>query len=319
MKTRTIQGRSVGAIGLGCMGMSWAYGSSDRDRSAHVRVIHRALEIGVTLVDTADAYGPYTNEELVGEALVGRRDRAFLATKCGVVHRANVVGRDNFDVGVNGRPEHIRASIEGSLKRLKVDVVDLYQLHRVDPEVPIEESWGAMAELVRAGKAKAIGLSEASVAHIERARKIHPVASVQSELSLWTRDHVAVVALCAREGIAFLAYSPLGRGFLTGRFTKPEDFDADDWRRRNPRFAEDAMKNNRTILDAVERIARRRSATLAQVALAWTLAQAPVVIPIPGTRKIERLEENAKAAELTLSSEELAELTKLEPPVGSRY
>lgn len=319
MTDRTVAGRKVGAVGLGCMGMTWAYGSGDSDRAAHVRVLHRALEIGVTLIDTADAYGPYTNEELVGEALVGRRDQAFLATKCGLVHRSTQQGTGNFDIGFNGRPEHIRASIDGSLRRLRVDNVDLYQLHRVDPEVPIEESWGAMAEAVSAGKAKAIGLSEASVANIERARKVAPVASVQSELSLWTRDHTDVLEYCTREGIAFLAFSPLGRGFLTGRFTKPEDFDSNDWRLKNPRFQEGAMRANRALLDVVESVAKRQSITLAQVALAWTLAQSPVVVPIPGTRKVERLEENAAAADVVLSSDDLAELARIQAPIGGRY
>jgi aryl-alcohol dehydrogenase-like predicted oxidoreductase len=280
-----------------------------------VRVIRHALEIGVDLLDTSDVYGPHTNEELVGEAIEGRRDRAFVATKVGLVHRSEGA----FDIRPNGQPEHVRAAIDASLSRLRVDHVDLWQLHRVDPEVPLEETWGAMAEQAKAGKARALGLSEVSIDQLERARAIHPVASVQSELSLWTRDHLPVVRRCEELGVAFLAYSPLGRGFLTGRIASAETLDADDWRRKNPRFQEAAMRQNRAIVEIVERVARRHDTTAARVALAWTLAQSPVVIPIPGTRKVSRLEENAGAAELRLTSDDLGELDGAPAAEGTRY
>lgn len=315
MKERLIGKVRVGEIGLGCMGMTWAYGKSETGADEHIAVIRRALDLGATLIDTADIYGPFTNEELVGRALAGRRDRAVLATKCGLVRG----GAGLYDMQRNGRPEHIRRAIDASLSRLHVDVIDLYQLHRVDPEVPIEESWGAMASLVDAGKVRAIGLSEVTVEQIERARKVAPVASVQSELSLWTRDHAAVVAHCAAQGIAFLAYSPLGRGFLTGQYTTPAAFDPNDWRQRNPRFSDAAMRENAALVAAVERVARRKGATPGQIALAWTLAQADVVIPIPGTRRLARLEENVAAARVELSREDLAELDALPVASGARY
>ncbi|MES1184181.1 MAG: aldo/keto reductase [Myxococcales bacterium] len=305
----------MGAVGLGCMGMTWAYGKGETERAEHIRVIHRALELGATLIDTADVYGPFTNEELVGEALVGHRGRAFLATKVGLA-----TDRVKFDITRNGRPEHVRASIDESLKRLRTDVVDLYQLHRVDPEVPLEETWGAMAETVTAGKAKAIGLSEVTLEELARAQKVHPVASVQSELSLWTRDHLEVVARCAVENIAFLAYSPLGRGFLTGRFTKVSDFEEGDWRRKNPRFRDEAtLKANLALVETVSTVAKKHACTPAQVALAWVLAQGSTVIPIPGTRKLERLEENIAASEVKLDATDFATLDALPQAQGNRY
>jgi aryl-alcohol dehydrogenase-like predicted oxidoreductase len=313
---RTLNGREVGPVGLGCMGMTWAYGAGDADRAEHLAVIRRALEIGANLIDTADIYGPYTNEELVGEAIAGgRRARAFVATKMGLVNR----GGGPFDIKGDGRPEHVRAAIDASLRRLGVEAVDLWQLHRVDPEVPLEETWGAMAEAVRAGKAKAIGLSEVTVEQLERARAVHPVASVQSELSLWTRDHLPVVRRCEELGVAFLAYSPLGRGFLTGRIADRDALADDDWRRKNPRFQEEALRKNARLTEVVARVAERRGHTPAQVALAWTLAQSPVVIPIPGTRRVSRLEENVAAARVALSREDVAELDALPPAEGSRY
>ncbi|HSO37247.1 MAG TPA: aldo/keto reductase [Labilithrix sp.] len=316
MAKRTVSGRSVGAVGLGCMGMTWAYGKGETERADHIRVIRRALEIGANLIDTADVYGPVTNEELVGEALVGHRATAFLATKVGLV----MGDPAKFEIKRNGRPEHVRASIDASLKRLRVDAVDLYQLHRVDPEVPIEETWGAMAEIVKAGKAKAIGLSEITLEELERAQRVHPVASVQSELSLWTREHLAIVRKCAAEGIAFLAYSPLGRGFLTGRFTTSSDFEADDWRLRNPRFKdEETIKANLGLVEKVGVVAKKHGRTPGQIALAWALAQGSTVIPIPGTRKIERLEENTAAAEVKLDAADLAVLDALPEARGARY
>ena len=313
--SRRVAGRDTGPIGLGCMGMSWAYDADQRDDDASVRVIHRALELGATLLDTADIYGPYTNEELVGRALEGRRDEAVLATKCGMV----VEDIAEYRLGRDGRPEHVRAAIDASLRRLRTDHVDLYQLHRVDENVPVEETWGAMAEAVAAGKARAIGMSEVGVAELERAQAVHPVASVQSELSLWTRDALAeVVPWCAAHDAAFLPFAPLGRGFLTGALA-PRDFAPGDFRRNNPRFQREAMDANRALVDRVTAVAERHGATPAQVALAWVLAQGDHVIPIPGTKRRERLEENVAAGQLTLSPEDLAELDAMPAPVGSRY
>jgi aryl-alcohol dehydrogenase-like predicted oxidoreductase len=302
-------------IGLGCMGMTWGYDPGQRDDTESIAVIHRALEIGVTLLDTADMYGPYTNEELVGRALEGRRDEAFLATKCGNV----VVDVDEYVVRQDGRPEHVREAIDASLQRLRTDHVDLYQLHRVDPEVPLEETWGAMAETVAQGKAKALGLSEVSVEQIERAHAIHPVASVQSEASLWPRDAFAeVIPWCAANGAKFLPFAPLGRGFLTGKL-QPRSFEPGDFRKNNPRFQREAMDANQALVETVKGVAERRDATPAQVALAWLLAQGDHIFPIPGTRRRSRLEENAAAADLKLTAEDLAELDALPKPVGSRY
>jgi aryl-alcohol dehydrogenase-like predicted oxidoreductase len=297
------------------MGMTWAYGAAERDEAESIATIHRALELGVRLLDTADMYGPYTNEELVGRALAGRRDQAFLATKCGLV----VEDAAEYVLRKDGRPEHVREAIDGSLRRLRTDHVDLYQLHRVDPDVPLEETWGAMAECVEAGKALAIGMSEVSVAELERAQAIHPVASVQSEGSLWTRDAFAeVVPWCAEHGAAFLPFAPLGRGFLTGRL-QPQAFPSGDFRKNNPRFQPEAMDANLALVERVKRVASRVGATPAQVALAWLLAQGEHIVPIPGTKKRSRLEENAAAANLSLSREDLAELDALPAAVGSRY
>jgi aryl-alcohol dehydrogenase-like predicted oxidoreductase len=313
--SRRVAGRDTGPIGLGCMGMSWAYDADQRDDATSIRVIHRALELGATLLDTADIYGPYTNEELVGRALEGRRDEAVLATKCGMV----VEDIAEYRLGRDGRPEHVREAIDASLRRLRTDHIDLYQLHRVDEKVPVEETWGAMAETVAAGKARAIGLSEVGVDELERAQAIHPVASVQSELSLWTRDALAeVVPWCAAHDAAFLPFAPLGRGFLTGSLP-PREFAPGDFRRNNPRFQPSAMDANQALVERVGAVAQRHGATPAQVALAWVLAQGDHVVPIPGTKRIERLEENVAAAELTLSPEDLAELDALPAPVGSRY
>ena len=297
------------------MGMTWAYGKGDTERAEHLRVIQRALDLGANLVDTADVYGPFTNEELVGDALVGQRERAFLATKVGLA-----TDRVKFEITRNGRPEHVRASIDQSLKRLRTDFVDLYQLHRIDPQVPLEETWGAMAETVEAGKVKAIGLSEVTLEELARAQQIHPVASVQSELSLWTRDHLAVVAACSQQKIAFLAYSPLGRGFLTGRFSKLSDFEEDDWRRQNPRFRDqETLQANLALVETVATVAKKHGRTPAQIALAWVLAQGSTVIAIPGTRKIERLEENFASLEVRLDAADLATLDALPEARGARY
>jgi aryl-alcohol dehydrogenase-like predicted oxidoreductase len=309
-------GIEVGTIGLGCMGMSWAYESSLQNDEESIRVIRRALELGANLIDTSDLYGPFSNEELVGRALAGRRNRAVLATKCGLV----VGDKEHYERRHAGSPEHIRQACEGSLRRLGVDVIDLYYLHRVDPEVPIEESVGAMAELVEQGKVRWLGLSEASVEILERAVRVHPITALQTELSLWTRDALAdVVPWCAEHGLAFVAYSPLGRGFLTGRFHSQSDFAGDDFRHGNPRFQPDALAKNLRIAEGLRVVADRIGATPAQVAIAWVLAQGEHVIPIPGTKKLVYLEENLGAAELELDNTAMAELERLPGAVGSRY
>jgi aryl-alcohol dehydrogenase-like predicted oxidoreductase len=307
-----LDGPEVGAVGLGCMGMSWAYGAAERDDEQSVQVIRQALDLGVTLIDTADVYGPFLNEELVGRALEGRRDDAFLATKVGLVVGPEGMARD-------GRPEHVRDGIDASLHRLRTDRVDLYQLHRVDEHVPLEDTWGAMAELVSEGKVRYLGLSEVGVTEIEKAHAIHPVTSVQSEMSLWTRDVLAeVLPWCASHGIGFLPFAPLGRGFLTGTVTSA-DFDSTDFRARNPRFTAEAMTANAALVDQVKAVAERVGATPAQVALAWVLAQGETVVPIPGTKKPAYLEQNAAAAVVVLSPADLAELDALPPAVGPRY
>jgi aryl-alcohol dehydrogenase-like predicted oxidoreductase len=326
MRTATLgtNGPQVGVIGLGCMGMTHAYDlDAPRDDRQSIGVIHHALELGMDLIDTADVYGPYTNEELVGRALADRRERAVLATKVGLVWDdpdAAATGTSSPGVGRNGRPEYVRTSMDDSLRRLQTDHVDLYQLHRVDPDVPIEETWGAMAETVAAGKARQIGLSEVTVEEIRRAQAIHPVASVQSELSLWTRDALdEVLPYCAGHGIAFLPFSPLGRGFLAGRFASSDELPQDDFRRGLPRFQQDALRQNLAIVERVRAIAERLAVTPAQVALAWVLAQGDHVIPIPGTKTPKYLTENAAAADVRLGAEDLAELDALPAPVGGRY
>jgi len=327
MRTTTLggQGPEAGVIGLGCMGMTHSYDmAAPRDDATSVSVIHQALDLGMTLIDTADAYGPYTNEELVGRALTGgHRDRAVLATKVGLitdsVQSANP-GSTSPGAARHGRPEHVRESIDGSLRRLGTDHVDLYQLHRVDPQVPLEETWGAMAETVAAGKARHIGLSEATVEEVRRAQAVHPVTSVQSELSLWTRDALAeVLPYCQQQGIAFLQFSPLGRGFLTGRFASFDDLPQDDFRRRLPRFQQNALRANLAIVGRVRQVADRVGATPAQVALAWVLAQGEHVVPIPGTKTPKYLADNAGAADVQLSAADLAELDALPAPQGTRY
>ncbi|KAA6213164.1 aldo/keto reductase [Streptomyces albofaciens JCM 4342] len=305
-------GTSVGAVGLGCMGMSYAYDPGGRDDDASVAVLHRALDLGVDLIDTADVYGPYTNEELVGRALADRRGKAFLATKAGFVAGETRLRR-------NGRPEHIRAAIDASLRRLRTDHVDLYQLHRVDPEVPLEETWGAMAEAVRAGKARMLGLSDVTVEQVRTAQRVHPVAAVQAELSLWTREATAeLLPFTAREDIALIAYAPLGRGFLAGRFGSARDLPDGDYRRVNPRFQEENFAANLRLLDGVRRVARRRGVTPAQTALAWVLAQGDHVVPIPGTKHVRYLEANAAAAGIRLTGDDLALLDGLPAAVGAR-
>ena len=311
-----INGPEVGAVGLGCMGMTTAYDTNERDDEESVRVIHRAIELGAVLIDTAEVYGPYENEELVGRALDARamRERVVLATKTGLV-------REDGGIRPDGRPERIREAINGSLRRLGTDHVDLYYLHRVDTEVPVEESWGAMKEVVEAGKAVRLGISEATLEQIEKAHALHPVSAVQSEMSLWTREWIeaGVVSWCAENGAAFVPYAPLGRGFLTGALSSREGFDENDFRARNPRFSREAMEGNRRIVEAVKSVAERVSATPAQVAIAWTLAQGEHVVPIPGTKKMRRLEENAAAADLDLPEDALAELDRIPASVAPRY
>ena len=297
------------------MGMSWGYGAAERDDERSISVIRRALELGVSLIDTSDIYGPFENELLVGRALAERRDEAVLATKGGLVVDDAASGAMHRD----GRPEHIESALDASLERLGVDAVDLYQLHRIDPGVPVEETWGAMASAVASGKARTLGLSEPTLAELQRAHAVHPVTTVQSELSLWTREQLDdVQPWCRDNDVAFIPFSPLGRGFLTGTLDS-DSFDDDDMRGRFPRFQDEAMARNRAIVDGVRTIASAHDATPAQVALAWVLAQGENVIPIPGTRRIHYLEENCAATAVELSAGELASLDALPPAEGERY
>jgi len=310
-------GPLVSALGLGCMGMSEFYGATDETEA--LATLDLALERGVTLLDTADAYGPHRNEELLGRALRGRRERVFLATKFGLVR-----SEDPNTRGVNGRPEYVRQAVDGSLRRLGVEQLDLYYQHRVDPEVAIEETVGAMAELVQAGKVRYLGLSEASSETLRRAHRIHPIAALQSEFSLWSRDpqEHGVLATCRELGVALVAYSPLGRGFLTGALKSPEDFAADDYRRLSPRFQGENFQRNLALVDRVRALAEAKGVTAGQVALAWVLAQGEDVIPIPGTRRRRYLQENLAALEVRLSADESAELERLFTPeqvAGTRY
>ena len=315
MEHVSLAGLDVSRLGLGCMGMSAFYTGRNTDDAESVRTIHRALELGVTFFDTAEVYGPYVNEELIGRALAGRWDEVVIASKFGLLsHPAGGVR------GIDGRPDNLRTAIEGSLRRLGVDHIDLYYQHRMDPAVPVEDTVGALADLVQAGKIRHIGLSEAGAATIRRAHAVHPVTAVQSEYSLWTRDPEAEVLPVLRElGIGFVPYSPLGRGFLTGQITSTAGFDEDDSRRTNPRFAEENLQQNLRIVDEVKAVADEAGATPAQVALAWVLAQGDDLAPIPGTKRVSRLEENVASAALTLTSAQLERLTAIGPPAGDRY
>jgi aryl-alcohol dehydrogenase-like predicted oxidoreductase len=316
MNTRKLAGLETSELGLGCMGMSEYYGAATE--SDAIDTIHRALDLGVTLLDTADAYGPFTNERLVGRAIEGRREQVVVATKFG-----NVRATDGERRGIRGDREYVHQACDASLERLGVDHIDLYYQHRVDASVPIEETVGAMAELVDAGKVRHLGLSEAGAETIRRAHAVHPITALETEYSLWTRDvEDEILPTCRELGIGFVAYSPLGRGFLSGRITSTDDLEQDDFRRANPRFQGDNLERNRRLVERVERLARAKGATPAQVALAWVLSRGDDVVPIPGTKHVRYLEQNVEAADVELSAEDLARIEEAFPAgiaAGDRY
>ena len=322
METRTLGRLTVSAQGLGCMGMSEFYGTGDQAEAE--RTIQRALDLGVTFLDTADMYGPFTNERLVGKAIAGRRDEVVLATKFG-----NERGEDGSFLGINGRPDYVHRACDASLQRLGVDVLDLYYQHRVDTAVPVEDTWGALRELVEGGKVRHVGISEAAPETIRRAHAVQPVTAVQTEYSLWTRDPEddGVLATCAELGIGFVAYSPIGRGFLSGRIRSLDDLAPDDFRRNNPRFQGDNFARNLELVDRVREIADEKGVTATQLALAWVMAQSdrggsPSIVPIPGTKRVAYLEENAAAADVRLTDDDLRRLDEAAPAgatAGDRY
>ncbi|HET6818233.1 MAG TPA: aldo/keto reductase [Mycobacteriales bacterium] len=318
MQTRVLGSRlNVSALGLGCMGMSEFYGTADEGEA--VEVVQRALDLGCTFLDTADMYGPFTNEQLVGKAIAGRRDEVVLATKFGNERRA-----DGSRVGVNGRPEYVRSACDASLERLGVDVIDLYYQHRVDPTVPIEDTVGAMAELVEAGKVRFLGMSEAAPETLRRGHATHPITALQTEYSLWTRDPEdnGVLATCRELGIGFVAYSPLGRGFLTGQITSPEDLEEGDFRRHNPRFQGENFQRNLDLVEKVRELATEKGCTPGQLALAWLLAQGEDIVPIPGTKRVRWLEENLAAVDVPLTRDDVRRIDEVAPlgaTAGDRY
>jgi aryl-alcohol dehydrogenase-like predicted oxidoreductase len=314
MRTIQLGDLTVSRIGLGCMGMSFAYTGAGTDDAESIRTIHRALDLGVTHLDTAEIYGPYTNEELVGRAIRGRRDQVVLATKFGFIsHTGRPSGR------LDSSPVNIATAVEGSLRRLGTDHIDLYYQHRVDPQVPIEDTIGAVAELVQQGKVAHIGLSEAWADTIRRAHAVHPITALQSEYSLWTRDQEELLPLLRELGIGLVAYSPLGHGFLTGTIRSERDFGPDDFRATNPRFTGENFRRNLAIADEVQAIADQAGATPAQVALAWLLAKGDDIAPIPGTKRVSRLEENVAADDLVLTPAQIAALDALTPPAGGHH